>query len=1005
MNYKLLNRIFAAIVFVISNVVLFLTVQPSVSFWDCGEFIASGFSLQVPHPPGAPFFLLLGRIFSLLPFGENMAFRFNTISVLASAFSILFLYLIAVKLIENYKGKTYNSLSDALLTYIPAAIGALSFSFSDTFWFNGVEAEVYATSTFFLALVVYLMMVWHEKADNKDNEKYILLIAYLIGLSTGVHLMSVLAMISVVMVIMFRKYVDDDEALKKSGYIFLAHAGLLTILAIALWANQTDATPPTPDQYKEFDSRFKMVMAGISVVIVGALWKKLFNRNSIYIALAIGGVALFVVYPGIVKILPGLMSSISGDNVTTEFMLLAVIFGALGYGVYYAVKNNKPTMHLVFLSLVFALLGFTTYTMVIVRANQNPPMNENEPDNFSELVSYLNREQYGDFPTFKRRFATEPHQMGVYENYTSDLDFWWRYQMNHMTTRYFMWNYVGRESWDQDSGANMWPLNGLGNALLKPFNIKFNGDAKDSLFGIPLLLGLLGMYFHFKKDWKMASIFMVLFVFMGYLTAFYQNQQEPQPRERDYFYVGAFFVFSIWIALGLRGIIDALLEKIKSPSLAKNAAFAVVVLGIIFVPVRMLQANYFTHDRSRNWVPWDYSYNLLQSCAPNAILFTNGDNDTFPLWYLQDVEGVRRDVRIANLSLLNTTWYIKQLKNLEPYGAKKVAMNLDDIQIDALQPSQWDPQEITIPVPRQLPSSYKTYSEGRTILNTDPSINLDEWNIADSTVIREGKLTWKMDNTVVYSGIKAVRIQDIMTKEIIVANNWQRPIYFAVTCSDDSKIGLNDYLKMEGMAFRLVPEKKQARTEFVNEPVLRKQLFSESAGFSKKYLPGFKFRGLNDSTIFFDENHTRLVQNYRNAYIRLAIYYMNTGQPNQKVVDVLNLMEKKLPRKILPIDYRVLYDIGNLHFAVGDLTNYKSIAAEVEKEALKTIADNPRGVTNYYNPYRILLDIYENLKEYDKGIALLEKISNMYPGDTQVKSEMDRMKAAKANKDSLAKGQ
>lgn len=493
----------------------------------------------------------------------------------------------------------------------------------------------------------------------------------------------------------------------------------------------------------------------------------------------------------------------------------------------------------------------------------------------------------------------------------------------------------------------------------------------------------------------MASVFMVLFIFMGYLTAFYQNQQEPQPRERDYFYVGAFFVFSIWISIAVRGLIDLAMEKIKAPSLGKNAAYAIVLLGVIFVPVRMLQANYFTHDRSRNWVPWDYSYDLLQSCAPNAILFTNGDNDTFPLWYLQDVEGVRRDVRIANLSLLNTGWYIRQLKNLEPYGSKKVAMNMDDAQIDALQPIQWDPQDVTIPVPKQLPSSYKTYSEGKTILNADPSVHGDEWNIQDSTIIKEGKLTWKMDNSVVYSGIKAVRIQDLMVKEIVQANNWQRPIYFAVTCSDDSRIGLGDYLKMEGMAFRLVPEKRQRGVEFINEPVLRKQLFDENRSFSKNYLPGFKFRGLNDSTIFFDENHTRLVQNYRNAYIRLAIYYMNTNQANQKVIDVLNLMEKRLPRKVLPMDYRILYDIANLYFTVGDLKTYKSIAGDVEKDALKAIADDPRAVTNYYNPYRILLDIYQNLKEYDKGLDLLQKLSNIYPGDNAIKGEIDKLKAIK----------
>ena len=371
---------------------------------------------------------------------------------------------------------------------------------------------------------------------------------------------------------------------------------------------------------------------------------------------------MFVTYPGVVKILPGIMTSIAADNIPVALLILAVIFGGLGYAVYYSTKTNKPTMHLVSMSLLFILLGFTSYTMIIIRSNQNPPMNENEPNDFSELVSYLNREQYGDFPIFKRRFATDPAQRGVYTNYSSDLDFFWRYQMNQMMTRYWLWNYAGRESWKQDAGADVKPFNNIVEPIGKIFNIDFNGLIGNSLYGIPFLIGLFGIYFHFRKDWKMAAIFMVLFIFMGYLTAFYQNQQQPQPRERDYFYVGAFFVYSIWIAIGLRGLIGLLQEKINRVSFRNAAVVTTLVLGIAFIPVRMLEANYYTHDRSKNWVPWDYSYNMLQSCAPNAILFTNGDNDTFPLWYLQDVEGVRRDVKIANLSLLNTSMVYYAIK-------------------------------------------------------------------------------------------------------------------------------------------------------------------------------------------------------------------------------------------------------------------------------------------------------------------------------------------------------
>ncbi len=982
MNYKLINRGFALVVLIISALTFFSTVQPSVSFWDCGEFIASGYYLQVPHPPGTPFFLMIGRIFSLIPFAENIAFRVNTISVLSSVFSVFFLYLIIVKLIENYRGKEPKNLFDAVATYLSAAIGALSLAFSDTFWFNAVEAEVYALSTFLFAAITYLMMRWNERADQVDNEKYILLIAYLIGLSTAVHLMSVLAVLAVVMIIIFRKYLDDEENLKKTAYIMLGHIGLTLIIAFALWGGQKSSEPPSPEEYQAFDTRFKMIVVGLSALIMGGFWKKIFNRNSFYFPLMIGGIALFVTYPGIVKMLPGLMTSIAGDNVMTEIFLIVVLLGALGYGVYYSIQKNKPTLHMAFLSAIFILFGFTTYTLVIIRANQDPPMNENQPDSFTELVSYLNREQYGDFPTFKRRFATEPHQMGVYSNYSSDLDFWWSYQMNHMMTRYWLWNYAGRESWYQDAGVNISPLNKLGNAIFKPFGISFGGETKDSLFGIPFLLGLIGIYFHFKKDWKMASIFMVLFIFMGYLTAFYQNQQQPQPRERDYFYVGAFFVFSVWIGIAMRSLVDVVQTKMKEGMTQQLAVGGVLLLGFIFVPVRMFGANYFTHDRSKNWVPWDYSYNLLQSCAPNAVLFTNGDNDTFPLWYLQDVEGVRRDIRIANLSLLNTPWYIKQLRDLEPYGTPTVKMRFSDAQIDQLRPIQWEGIDVTLPVPKNV---------------------FGEFGVKDSSLINSGRIAFRMNNTVQYGNVKAVRVQDLLVREIVESNVWERPIYFAVTCSDDSKIGLTDYLRMEGMAMRLVPFKKEAGAEFIEENILYKQVYEENPGYSKDYKPGFKFRGLNDPTIFFDENHERLMQNYRNAFIRLALFYIGEGT-NDKVVATLDKMEEKIPRKLLPIDYRLLFDIGNLYNNANAKKQYLEIAREVETEALLQIEKNPSDVSSYYNPYRILLETYDNLGEYDKAIEMLNKLLIQRPGDSGITNliEQYKLKAKLKTSDSLS---
>ncbi|MFO7524040.1 MAG: DUF2723 domain-containing protein [Ignavibacteriaceae bacterium] len=975
MNLRLVHKLFAAIVFFISLIVFYMTVQPSVSFWDCGEFIAAAFYLQVPHPPGTPFFLLVGNILSQLPLGENIGFRVNLLSVFSSAFSVLLLYLVAVKLINNYKGKKPENLLEVIITSVSAAIGALAFSFSDTFWFNGVEAEVYAFSTFLFAAVVYLVMRWNERADAKDSEKYLLMIAYLIGLSTGVHLMSVLAIVPVVMIVMFRKYLSDEDALKKTSYIFWIHSAVILLIALFWWSGEKSLTAPSPEEYKDFDSKFKIIVAVLSAVIMAVFWKKIFSRNSFYMPILIGGIALFATYPGVVKFLPKIMVAIGGDNILIEIIILFSIFALLGFGVRYAIQNKKPTMHLAFMSAIFILIGFTTYAMVIIRSNQNPPMNENEPNDFTELVKYLGREQYGDFPTFKRRFATEPHQQGVFTNYSSDLDFFYSYQMNHMMTRYLLWNFAGREGWSQDQGANIAPFNGIGNIFGKLINVNFAGDVKDSLFGIPFLLGLLGVYFHYRKDWKMASVFLIMFILMGYLTAFYQNQQQPQPRERDYFYVAAFFVYAVWIALGIRGLIDLAMTKISGTALRNATVYGILAAGIILVPVRMLQANYFTHDRSENWVPWDYSYNLLQSCAPNGVLFTNGDNDTFPLWYLQDVEGVRRDVKVVNLSLLNTDWYIKQLKHNDPYGVGTVNIRLNDVQIAQIRPIQWSPQQISITPPTK--SQLQAMSDLRQDLN-----------IRDSSLIQEGKITWTMNPTLTFGNVQAVRVQDLMVREIIEANNWQRPIYFAVTCSDDSKIGMHDYLRMEGMAFRFVPEKRKPGVEFIEPDILQAQLL-ENPGFSREFQPGFKFRGLNDPGVFLDDNHKRMTMNYRNSFLRMTLYYVNSGQ-NELAINTLDLMEEKIPRWNIEMDYGLLYEIGTLYQRAGGVDQFRQILDEVEKLAWERLEEDPNDTQSYYNPYRLLIEIYESQNNYQKLIEVWRRLEQLYPNDPSVRTNIEK---------------
>ncbi|MBK6679901.1 MAG: DUF2723 domain-containing protein [Ignavibacteriales bacterium] len=972
MDFKLINRITAGVVFLISFFVLLATVQPSVSFWDCGEFIAASYSLQVPHPPGAPFFLLLGRFFSMIPFAENIGFRVNMVSVISSALSILFLYLIIVKVIENYRGKVAKNMFGTVSTVIAAAVGALSFSFSDTFWFNGAEAEVYAASTVIYAAIMYFIMLWNERSEEPGSEKYLLLICYLIGLSTGIHLMSVLAMIPVVMIVVFKKYLNNEEEYDTSVKYFLIHVGVILLVASGLWLNETSIEPPTPEIYKSFDGTFKVMLVLISAVIMGVFYKKLLTRNSIYFSLIIGGIALGLTYPGVVKILPSIMSTIGGQTLAGELAFIAVFLGIFGWIVYYGHKNNKATLHLVGLAAIFIFLGFTTYTQVIIRSNAQPPMNENEPDTFPELVKYLNREQYGDFPTFKRRFSGEPHQAGVFSNYSSDLHFLYTYQMNHMMTRYLLWNYAGRESWDQDAGSNIAPFNGVGEVLGKPFGLDFKGNVQDSLFGIPFILGLIGIFLHFRRDKKMAMVYMVLFLFMGYLTSYYQNQQQPQPRERDYFYVGAFFVYSLWIGISVKEIAQLIYEKLKENSLGTVLGYAFLLFGIFFVPVRMYAANLYTHDRSNNWIPWDYAYNLLQSCAPNAILFTNGDNDTFPLWYLQDVEGVRRDVRIANLSLANTEWYIKQLKNLEPYGSAKVAMKFSDEEIERLRPTLYTAKEYTIQVPQEV---YTPLSMGLDSVKYSPS------------------LKWVPDLPKIEDGRTYARVQDFVVMQIIENNNWQRPVYFSTTCSDDTKIGLQKFLYLEGMAFRLMPFEIPAGKDGVNEKVLWKQVMEEPEGYSKEYKAGFKFRGLADSSIFLDENHKRMTLNYRNAYLRLSNYYMIEKKDNATALKVLNTMEKKMPLARTGLDYRYRADLANLYRRLGDLETYKKMMAELEPEALSIIRDNPQILSMDVSTVTILLDYYETVKKAENALVLVDLLEKYYPGNPDVQAQRDKFNA------------
>ena len=892
----------AAIIFLITFVIYFDTMSPTVSYWDCGEFIAVSHTLGVPHPPGSPFFLLLGRIFSMIPFNEDIAFRVNIISPIVSALAVMLLYLTIVKIVTHWRGKVEN-LTDVLIVFGGASVGALTFAFTDSHWFNAVEAEVYAFSTFFTAIVVWLILLWNEKANQSGHERYILIIAYMIGLATGLHLLNLLTIPFVTLIIYFRKY--------------------------------------------------KLEWQSFSITVI------------------ITAIIFFVIHNGIIKGLPKMAAGFLGVSGTA--LVILSVFGLMVW----AIMNKQNLLSIAATSVVLILIGYSTYTLIYIRSNQDPTIDENDPETVKAMISYLEREQYGSVGQFPRRFnglrqmyevAGPPR--GENRTYTArqkaqyrktDLDkqwdFFWDYQIKKMYNRYFLWQFAGRGP-STEQGVT-------------PMGANSREDGVDwTQFGLPLalILGLLGMVYQGIKDQRMSFSIMSLFLLTGYAVILYLNQDDPQPRERDYSYVGSFFAFSIWIGAGVAAVGEFIQSKISNKEISTRVISIALVLSILFVPVVMLSVNYHSHDRSGNYVAWDYSYNILQSVGPNGILFTNGDNDTFPLWYLQEVENVRKDVAVVNLSLLNTPWYIKQWKEARPDETKFI--NLTDKKVDEItsQLTRWEERKMQVPV------------------KNDPE------NI-------EGYIEWTLKPT--FAG-QALRVQDVMILKIIKDAGWEVPIYFAVTVSQSNRIGLDPYLDMQGLTFQL----KSHKTSPVDQEMMYKNLMTKigpddwSSGFtmagfnsqndngytnwSREYQPGYMFRNLGNKETYYNDQVIRLLQNYRSAYMQLAVtYYMDYQQEkrkktpdeyvltdlSEKAITVLDQMRFNIPESTIPITSEDLhYQVARLY---GDLDR---------KESMKNILDelismkglSPSNKVEYANVY------FRELDDTETAINILSGLQNEF---------------------------
>jgi tetratricopeptide (TPR) repeat protein len=891
MSIKLLHRIFGAASFLLTLIVYTLTVQPSVPFWDTGEFTSAAIWQQVPHPPGAPLFLIIGKVFHLfIPFGDP-AWRVNMVSVVTTAVIVLLLYLVTVKVIQAFRMKPIESIGEALSVYGSAFIGAAALCFSDTVWFNGVESEVYAMSLVFVAIIFYLLMKWNEKADERGNEKYILLIMYLIGLSTGVHLLAILTLFTVAMFIYFRKY---------------------------------------PQTTKNF-----ILMGLISVVVFVAI------------------------YPGIVKWIPALLAgNWPFKNEAKEYIiensaalkiLTVIIIAGIGYLFYYSYKNNKRLLALAASSILLVILGYTTYTQILLRSNANPPMNENEPKTLTRLTSYLGREQYGDDPMWPRRVKNEQYYTQYYTqrdengnyiygewyppgrktvtrndgvtysipeftkvNFWGEMAYLWKYQIDHMYIRYFLWNYVGRVSDVQDAE---WTFLDTKNSEEINFGSGYKDEFPIRFYALPLLIGIIGLFFHFNRDKKAAFAYLVAFLMMGVFAAIAQQQQMPQPRERDYFYTGSFFVWCMWIGIGVFGIIEWATAKRKG-----NAIIAGILgLAMLAVPVNMAIGGWKMHSRAGNYIPFDYSYNILQSLEKNAIVFTNGDNDTFPLWYLQDVAGVRRDVRVVNLSLGNTLWYVDQLKNRSPWGAEKINLSFPDesLQVDdetsqmALSYDFGEPRVEEIPVSPEVMRQFTN----------------------DPAVINSGKMSFTyIGKPYQQSGDRTIhlfRVQDKLVLDILKATKFERPVYFSTTVGGDNFVGLDSYFRYEGMAMRICPViQKTGNFEPVNEEVMRKCLFEidNSNDYSKTQKYGFKFRNLNNTDVYYDEVHRRLTGTYRHLYLLYAQYEIDKNNDKKSAVEAMDKMNQYISTEQFPLTFDMAFRIATIYEQAGELEKAKRFA-------------------------------------------------------------------------------
>lgn len=984
-KYRLINNISGWIVFLIAAFTFLKTIEPTASLWDCGEFIASCFKLEVGHPPGNPVFMVMGRFFTLFAGGNvsKVAATVNSMSALASAFTILFLFWTITHLAKKIliRDENENTTGRIIAVMTSGLVGALAFTFSDSFWFSAVEGEVYATSSLFTALVFWAILKWENVADERRADRWIILIAFLMGLSIGVHLLNLLAIPAIVLVYYFRKFEFSWRGFLISFVISIV---LLALLMFGIMPGVV--TISSKFDYFFVNSLGLPANSGMifHVLLIAALFifavKFSFSSENRLKNGVLAIAALF--FTGIWVI--------SGSAIL-NIIALIVISGII----WYIAGKNRVALNTLLTAIMVILVGYSANAIIVIRSTANTPLNENNPSNPFNLLYFLNREQYGERPLLKGQYYNAPvtdyvngkpkyalengkyivtsHNLervydprfitlfprmwsdqsdheAIYKEwggvkgtsiqvtdqsgetkvlkkptFGENLRFMISYQYGYMYFRYFMWNFAGKQNDTQGTGGTVngnW-ISGIkfldepriGTSDL-PGDMKTD-PSRNKYYLLPLLLGLAGMVYQLNRDNKNWGIVLLLFVMTGIAIVFYLNQYPNQPRERDYAYTGSFYFFSVWIGLGVLYLFE-LFSKITNEKIAASAAG---VICFFAVPVVMGSQNWDDHDRSGRYLARDVASDYLNSCAPDAILFSNGDNDTFPLWYAQEVEGLRTDVRVCNLMLLNTDWYIDQMKR-KTYSSAPLPLTLpvkkyyDGInnQIFIIEKTK-DPVDIStiIDFVNSDNQATKVQISATEILDIIPSrtirIPVDKAKVLASGTVRQADA----DKIVPYIDIKlkgnSILKSQLIVLDILAHNNWDRPVYFITGYHNDA-LGLEEYFQLEGLAYRFVPI-KSVNKSWLEYGRIDTDILYEN--MMKKFL----WRGANSKGVDIDYNHKRtlLVVKARLNYARLAKALAGEGK-NEKAIEVLNYCMAALPLDKVPYDPYVA-DLIEGYFTAG----------------------------------------------------------------------------------------